>query len=365
MAALRVLQIVGSMNVGGIENFVMNLYRAADREKIQFDFLFFSDEKSFYDDEIISMGGRIFQTVPIFRSFSGHLSELKKHLDAHPEWETVHIHTSYALSVFQARVCHKAGRRVIIHSHSTFSDHPLRHKILRSLLPRYADKFFACSDLAAKWMFPKSAIKKGKVEQIKNGIDVARFCTEPAVRESMRKELGLENCFVLGHVGRFHEAKNHTFLLDVFAAVVRRHKESRLLLVGDGQLLDAMKKKARDIGVFDKVIFYGISSAPEKLFAAMDVFVFPSIYEGLPLTLIEAQAAGLPCFISSAVTREALLTPTAYHLPLSLGADGWAQRLAPLAEGVRRSDYADLVRAAGFDAEESARQIFSYYRNEK
>lgn len=361
MEPVRVLQVVGAMYIGGLENFVMNLYRKADRTKLQFDFLYFTRDKSDFDDEILSMGGRIFCVCARGTSPTRHLKELKALFRAHPEWQTVHIHNSHTMCITDARLAKKAGRRVIVHAHASMANHRILHALFKPFLHRYADLLLACSLPAAAWMFSESDLKRGRVSLLQNGIPLEKFAPDPAVRESVRKELGLDGSFVLGHVGRLAEVKNHGFLLEVFAKTLEKIPNARLLAVGGGEREQMLKQKAKELGVFESVIFTGVCTCPERMLQAMDIFVFPSIFEGFPLTLVEAQAAGLTCLVSTAVTPEVLLTPAAHHLPLSAGAAVWADEVGKYVGENTHFDNLAALRAAGFDASHTAKQLFAYY----
>ncbi len=361
-APIRVLQVVGAMRMGGIENFVMNLYRLADRTKIQFDFLYFTKEKTDFDDEILSMGGRIFSVCARHESFRRHNKELKALFACHPEWKTVHIHNSHAMCITDAKIAAAAGRCVAVHSHNSFAAHGLLHRFFRLFLHRYTHRFFACSDLAATWMFSKSTNQKGAVELIKNGIPLKKFAPDRDARARVRLELGIaEDALVLGHVGRLTEAKNHSFLLDIFHDTLKCIPDARLLIVGGGELEADIRKKADLLGLTDRVIFTGNSTRPHEMLQAMDIFVFPSIYEGFPLTLVEAQANGLPCLVSTAVTAQSLLTPSALHIPLTSSVKPWVDAILELSRNIQKRDNFDILQKAGYDTQTTADKLFAFY----
>ncbi|HBE13224.1 MAG TPA: glycosyltransferase family 1 protein [Clostridiales bacterium] len=362
MKPIRVLQIVGSMDMGGIENFVMNVYRATDRSLVQFDFLYVVDRKCVFDDEILAMGGRIFRVCARSVSLFRHLSELKILLKAHPEWEAVHIHFSSATCLTDARIAKKAGiKKIFIHSHNTFDYHKRIHAVLKPFSPLYATRFFACSGLAGKWMFTKKMVQSRQVEIIKNGIEVNRFLPDQDVRNTVRRKIGLENAFVVGHIGRMSPAKNHDFLLEVFVRVLQHTPAAWLLLVGGGEWMEKLQNKAVALGIAHRTIFAGISSRPQDMLQAMDVFVFPSLYEGLPVTVVEAQAAGLPCIISDKVTEEVILTPGAKRLSLEKGYDDWAGEIVSLVNKQTKFDNREAIIRAGYDIAHTTGILTQYY----
>lgn len=360
---MRVLQVVTHMNRGGLETMLMNYYRHIDRDKVQFDFLVHREAKADYDDEIQSLGGRIWHVprlVPWSRSY-------RRALDAffasHPEYVVIHVHQD-CLSAVVLAAAEKRGIPVrIAHCHSASQDKNLKYLIkayYKRKIPRYATKLFACGQAAGAWMFGGAPF-----EIINNAIDTAKFSYDPVVSAAKRQELGIPaDVFVLGHVGRFCTVKNHTFLLDVFAALSRQEPTARLLLVGSGELSDAMKQKASSMGLADRVIFTGGRSDVHELMQAMDVFAFPSLYEGLPVTLVEAQAAGLPCFISDRVPEDCKLTPGVERIPLSAGAAVWAERILT-AKGQGHAQNRETIIAAGFDIVENARKLQAYYLGAK
>lgn len=302
---LRVLHAVVNMNRGGAETLIMNLYRNIDRTKIQFDFL--TSKEGIFDKEIAAMGGKVHR-IP-YVTEAGHKAyqrELRTFLKIHPEYQIIHSHMD-KMSGLVLRAAKKENVPVrIAHSHNTESEGSFLAKIYKwyagSYLNLNATDYYACSEASARWLF------KGKSDHafiLKNGIETEKFQFCQKSRDSVRKELKLdEDAFVIGHVGRFSPQKNHQYLLDVFAEVNQRMPNALLLLAGDGELKQKLKNRADELKLGEKVKFLGIRTDIHRMLQAFDLFAFPSLHEGLPVTLIEAQGSGLPCFISNTITKE-------------------------------------------------------------
>lgn len=304
-APLRVLHVVVNMNRGGAETLIMNLYRNIDRSKVQFDFL--TCKEGVFDEEIVKLGGKVHR-IPYVTDVGhrGYIKALDTFFSTHPHYKIVHSHMD-KMSGFVLRSAKKARVPVrIAHSHSTSSEGGAIANIYKwyagTFIMSCATHFLACSVAAAQWLF---ANRESTTKILKNGIECDEFTFNPDIREQVRKELKLHgDVFVIGHVGRFAYPKNHTFLIDIFAQLIEYRPNSILLLVGDGPLRLEMENKVEKLNLTDKVKFLGIRSDINRLLQAFDAFVFPSIYEGLPVTLIEAQGSGLPCIISDTITQD-------------------------------------------------------------
>lgn len=325
---IRVAQIVGKMNGGGVEAVVMNYYRHIDRSKVQFDFLVDSDSTLIPREEIESLGGRVFE-VPPYQHVVEYQRELQR-LFKQEGWKIVHSNIN-ALSVFPLRAAKKAGVPVrIAHSHSTSGKGEYAKNALKAVLKtqsnRYPTHRFACSKFAGEWLFGKAA----HFEVVYNAIDLDRFCFNAEARAQARADLGLVgNQFAIGHVGRFTAQKNHAFLIDVFAEVAKRRDDAVLLLVGTGEAGASVKALVDERGLTDRVKFLGQRSDVNRLYQAFDAFVLPSLYEGLGLVGVEAQVAGLPCLFSDAITREVDVTGESCFLPID-HSKAWIEALSCL-----------------------------------
>ncbi len=355
---LRILHIVTNMDRGGLETMLMNYYRHIDRDKIQFDFLVHREARAAYDDEIESLGGKIYRISRLIPWSKNYRNTLKDFFKSHPEYKIVHVHQDCLSSVALkcARECGVPHR--IAHSHSSSQDKNLKYPIklyYKRKISRYATDLFACSDEAGRWMFCGADFRV-----VNNAIDAKKYVFNLNIRRKVRDSLILTDEFVVGLVGRFSPAKNHAFLLDIFAEVVRLHNNSKLLLVGDGELRSEIEEKVRALGLTDKVIFTGVREDVPALLQAMDIFVFPSLYEGLGIVAIEAQTAGLPLFISDKVPIECQKTDLVWQLSLSDSPETWASAILN-GRNTERTDRFFEIAAAGFDIAENAEWLQNYY----
>ena len=325
---IRVAQIVGKMNGGGVEAVVMNYYRHIDRNKVQFDFLVDSDSALVPREEIESLGGRVFE-IPPYQHVIEYQRELQR-LFKEEGWKIVHSNIN-ALSVFPLRAAKVAGVPVrIAHSHSTSGKGEYAKNALKAVLKAQANRYpthrFACSKYAGEWLFGKSA----DFEVVYNAIDLDRFRFIAEARAQARADLGLVgDQFAIGHVGRFTAQKNHAFLIDVFTEVAKRRDDAVLLLVGSGEAGASVKALVDERGLTDRVKFLGQRSDVNRLYQSFDAFVLPSLYEGLGLVGIEAQVAGLPCLFSDVITREVDVTGESQFLPID-DVDIWANMITTM-----------------------------------
>ena len=369
MKTVRVLQVLGGTSLGGAESRVMDSYRHMDRNRIQFDFAVHTGEKGFFDEEIERLGGHIYR-FPRFRviNWPAYRRAWKDFFREHPGYRAVHGHMTSTASIYLP-IAKKSGVPLTIaHARSAGVDPGLKGKLTRFLrrnLGKKADMCLTCSQLAGEAVFGKKMWDEGRVKTVPNAIDAPAFAYDEKIRERMRRSLRIpEDAFVIGHVGRFGHMKNHLFLLDVFAAVNKKLPEARLLLVGEGGLMEQVKEKAAALGVLEQVIFTGNQGKVSDYYQAMDFFVFPSLFEGLPGSVIEAQACGLRCLISDSVTPEVLITELAEAKPLSMGAGAWAEKVH-LRKDYRREQMAQAVREAGFDVSDQVKLLEEIYLQEK
>lgn len=330
MPPLRVLHMIGCLEVGGSQSMVMNIYRNIDRTKIQFDFIIDKEVGSPYLDEIVSLGGKIYK-LPKFNGKN--VFSLRKSWDAffkeHREYKILHSHVRSYASLYLP-IAKRNGLTTIIHSHSTSNGSgiaSIAKKILQYPLRCQADYFFACSEGSGKWLFGNRITQKENFKIIPNAIDVKKYEYSEQSRKTIREEFGIDDQFVVGHIGRFIEAKNHMFLVDIFNEIHKELSDSVLLLVGDGELRKTVESKVRKLNLQDSVIFAGVRDDVPALLSAMDVFVFPSVYEGLGIVTIEAQASGLSVICSDAVPKEANLTNLIEYISLNLPLSIWKDKI--------------------------------------
>ena len=312
---IRVLQCVNNMHREGLETMLMNYYRNIDRTQIQFDFLTHRPDRSHYDDEIESMGGRVFYAPRLYpQNYPAYFSYMKTFFAEHPEYKIVHSHID-AMSYMPLLAAKKSGVPVrIAHSHNTRIGKDLKYPLkcfFRSRLPNVATHHFACGNEAGKFLFGNCDFTV-----IPNAVDVSKFVFNSESRNTKRKELGLENKFVIGNVARFSREKNHKFLIDLLPGLLSKDNSVALLLVGEGDEFDKIKKLTEQYGLKDKVHFLGNRSDVNELYQAMDVFVLPSFFEGIPLVGVEAQFSGLPCIFSDNVPKEVGISEFSKFVPL-------------------------------------------------
>lgn len=355
---IRVLQVVTHMNRGGLETMLMNYYRHIDRSQVQFDFLTHREYDGDYGEEIKSLGGTIYH-LPVLNPFSiSYKKKLGVFFDAHPEYQIIHVHQDCLSSVI-LKVARQHGVKVrIAHSHNANQDKDIRYPIkmiYRMFIPKYATFLMACGEDAGNWMF-----RGAPFQVLNNAIDAKEYTYNSKKRAVMRKKWGVESDELLvGHVGRFSLQKNHSFLLDIFNEVQKK-QPAKLILVGDGELSSEIQKKIASLNLKNKVIMTGTRTDVPDIMQAMDVFVFPSNYEGLPVTMIEAQASGLPCLISDKVPIECKKTDLVQQLSLSAGAEIWANAVVN-AVNIERRDTYEEIKNSGFDIVENARQLQNQY----
>lgn len=358
---IRVLHMLGSLNFGGSQTMLLNIYRSMDREQVQFDIIIDHKDDLLLAPEFEKLGSRIF----VLPAFTGsNIREVRSawslFFKEHSEYKILHSHVRSYASIYLP-IAKRNGLKTIIHSHNTSNGTGMKSavkKIMQFPLRYQADYLMACSREAGKWLFGTKACEKTNYIFLPNAIDIERFRFAEAVRVAYRKELGVEDKLVLGHVGRFHEAKNHMFLLDIFANLCVQRSDAVLLLVGDGELREKILLKIHDLKLDGRVILTGNRNDVPQLMQAMDVFVFPSLWEGLPVAVVEAQAAGLPCFISDNISNDVAISSLVKQLPsddLSL----WVNAI--LEKEIKREEVLESIKAAGFDIKNSAKMLEKFY----
>lgn len=361
---VRVLQIIGIVCGGGVEAVIMNYYRHIDRSKIQFDFVVDGYEKTALDDEIESLGGKVYHVEPYKKNIFRYMRQIY-HIVHDNHYNIVHSNMN-TLSVFSLFPAWLAGaHQRILHNHSTAvrseGMRSMMKMILRPFAPLFANRYAACSRLAGDWMYGKTMMASGRVTVINNAVDLDEYAFSQELREKYRQELHIPaDAFVVGHVGRFMYQKNHTFLIDIFREIARQNPKAVLMLVGDGELRPEIEQKVASYNLADKVRFLGLRKDVKKLYNCMDVFVLPSWYEGLPVVSVEAQANGLTSIFSDQVTKESSLTQSALFINLKDGAINWAMCILRVHSGRNINALSDL-RNAGFDIKERSRFLEKWY----
>lgn len=362
---IRVLQVIGIMNLGGAETMIMNLYRHIDRNKVQFDFVQNENTGAFFDDEITQLGGKIYH-CPRFtgKNYFTYQKWWRDFFDSHHEYAFVHGHIGSTAAIY-LKEAKKHGVPTIAHSHniSPKSMKQLFYNMLSYPTRNIADYLFMCSLQAGIDRYGKSAVSdKNRAYFVPNSIETELYRFNEEMREKVRKSLGItKDTLLIGHVGRFADQKNHLFLLDIFSEILKRRPTARLLLVGEGSLRKEIEQKIDEQYLADKVLLVGNQANVNELLMAMDVFAFPSKFEGLPVSLVEAQCSGLPCVISDQVPSDSILIKDLVHIiPLNGNPSEWADSVLNN-QCNDRVICATLVKEAGFDVVRNAKRLEEFY----
>lgn len=360
---IRILHVLGGLDRGGAETMVMNLYRAIDRTQVQFDFIIHTDKHQAYYDEILALGGKIY-SFPVFngKNFFAIRKLWKNFFKVHPEYRILHSHVRSYASLYLP-IAKKAGLKTIIHSHSTSNGKgfaSIVKWIMQYPLRFQADHFFGCSKEAGEWLFGKKVVNSDKYHILQNAIDTKLYKFNPETRERYRKELSLGDKKTFIHVGRFHPAKNHPFLLNVFAEIHKRDANTVLLLVGDGELRPAIEKQIAELGIQDSVKLLGSRSDVPNLLQAADCFLFPSVWEGFGMVAVEAQAAGLPCVCSTGIPKSVAVVPNMSEFLPTTDVNAWADK--SLRMNRPTMDVLKYIDDAGFDISETFANLVSFYQ---
>lgn len=366
---VRVLHVLGNTNLGGAESRIMDLYRHIDRDRVQFDFLVHAREAGYFDEEISRLGGHIYR-VPRFRiyNYRSYVSEMKNFFCQHHEFRAVQGHMTSTAAIYLP-IAKRAGIPITIaHARSAGVDKGIKGTVTRYMrrnLPEKTDYMFTCSELAGVSVFGRKAVEEGKTVFMPNAIDCSKFGYHVEIRTRIRKELGLSDQYVVGHVGRFHYAKNHEYLLQVFAALCGKErmegrKDYILLLLGDGDGMAKARQLAEELGIKEKVYFEGNKGNIWDYYQAMDYFIYPSRYEGLPGTVLEAQASGLRCLMSDSICQEVMVTDLVKAMSIQEDAAKWAAYVRKTEDYVRTSHQEEVARS-GFDVGMQAEKMMKFY----
>lgn len=359
----RILTVVNSLDRGGAETMIMNLYRRFDKSKVQYDFVLNKSEPCDYEQEALRMGARIYR-LPRFTGANYFLCKKAWNAfwESHPEYKIVHGHLASSAFIYLASA-KKHGLYTIIHSHTA----KYRSGIAGMMSAVYnfptrfiADQFFGCSTEAGRLRYGKRVVASAKYRNFNNAIDEAAFRFDPETRARVRRELNIDGRTVLIHVGRFHEAKNHLFLLEIMAALKKQSDKYILLLVGEGSLRPQIEAKIAELGLQADVLMLGLRDDIPALLNAGDIFVFPSLYEGLPCSVIEAVASGLPCLISDTISPEVCICDRVVQLPIARGSVVWVNGIMRQnTEG--RGAMREIIASSGYSIEDTAKWLTEFY----
>lgn len=361
---MKTAQIIGKLAAAGVENVVNNYCRFTDLRSIEFVLFVDASSEARPPKDMIQRGVSYISVPPSSHPIA-RIAALTR-LFRSGAYDVVHAHlnTLNAFTLFAAWLARIPVR--VSHNHSTTDKREgirsLIKLLLRPTATWFATDYMACGERAARWIFGNRRFETGRVAILPNAIDVQKFRYDPIQRQQIREELGLQGMHVIGHIGRFMPQKNHVFLLTCFARYYAAHPQARLLLVGGGEGYGKARAQAERLGIQDAVCFAGVRDDPWRLYNAMDVFVLPSLYEGVPLVCVEAQANGLPCLISDHVSREVAIGDNAMFIPLEISA--WVQAmsdtLADRNDNARDNAYVQ-VRQSGFDIRDTAQRLMTLY----
>lgn len=368
MEPIHVLVLDTVMDRGGAEAMIMNYMRKINREVIKFDFLTNRDYRAAYEDEIESLGGKVYHMCPMYPGkFRQYKKEVRDFLTEHPEYKIIHSNLEER-SYLPLKVAKKMGVPVrISHSHNRplgVNPKLIVRYYFRFMLKYYNTHKFACGVEAGDWLYGRK--NRDEVIVMKNAVDAMQYRYNKQIQDSMREELGIQGKKVIGHVGRFFPQKNHGFLIDIFKAVHDKDSNTVLLLVGGGEADDALKNQIRDkvesLGLTDCVQFLGVREDVDKVVQTFDVFLLPSLFEGLPVTMVEAQAAGLPCVISDKVPIQCDITGNVDVVALEDSVDKWADVILDRAYHFEKYDTYQQIADAGFDIKAQAEWLEDFYK---
>ena len=363
---IRVASVIGRYIGGGVEAVTINYYRNIDKNKVQLDFICDEDSTNIPYEEIERMGGKVIIIPSYSKPFKYHKA-LKRVLKE-GNYKIIHSNIN-TLSVFSLFAAKCAGVPVrIAHSHSTTNKKEkkknLMKQILRPFSKVFATDYMCCSELAGRWLFGNKEYDKGNVYLLNNAIDLNKFKYNESLRKKKRKELGIkDDALVIGHIGRFVAQKNHDYLIDIFNEIHKKNNNSILLLAGQGPLMEDIKNKVKELNLDDNVKFLGQRNDANELYQAFDVFLLPSLYEGLPVVGVEAQAAGLLCYLSDDMTKETKVLDITKFMSLNNTPEEWADNILDDVKKYKRIDTSKEMTAKNFNIKEEAKKLEEYYLN--
>lgn len=371
----KILQFTYDLGGGGLEAFVTNLNNCREVFEKPFDFIVYREEsyKEFYEDRNKKMGSVIYKVAEgcsekfLFRCIQERVNAYK--VMKKNAYDVVHIHSSNAFCVIEVLLAKAAGtKKIIVHSHNTKMNESgikakikyVVHIICKTLICHNANELLGCSTEACEWMFGRRAVAEKRTVVVKNGIVGSEYYYNATTRNEFRNRLGWKDNIIIGNVGRMTQQKNHTFLLDIFAKIYEINKNARLLLLGDGELRNVLQNKVEKLGLKDVVLFYGLSDEISKWLQAMDLFIMPSLYEGLPVAGIEAQAAGVPLLAANTISPEMKVTDTVKWMSLDVNPTEWAKKALDMAM-IQHTNNKKAIIEAGYDISYTAQELIKLY----
>ena len=369
---IKVLYFVDRLLIGGIQTFILNNIEHIDKTKVQIDFLILDDGNVYETETNLKLQGyNVYKLEGVWlrkpTDYFNYFKKIDEFFLNHHDYKVVHLHSS-SKNFYVLKSAKKYGIPVrIAHSHNIGFQSKNKMQIMignlcKPLLKKYATDYFACAYLAGEWLFGKKAVKDGKVKVIHNAVEYEKFKFNEEKRIEMRNRLNINEKIVIGNVGRFSEQKNHEFLIDIFSEIHKMNKMSTLMLIGKGEKEELIRKKVKNLGLENDVIFMGFCDNVNELMWAMDIFLMPSLHEGLPVVGIEAQAAGLPCFMSKyVITDEVKITGLVSFVELKQSPKEWAEKI--LNSDLNRKDTKAEIEQAGYLIMDTAKELENFYRN--
>lgn len=364
---IRVLQTGMTDNLGGIENFLINYYRNIDKEKVQFDFVNIYDNKLCFQQEIEDLGGKVYDVPNYYKHPIKYIKIVKKIIKDN-NYRIVHCNMNSAVMIFPLVAAKFAKAKVIIaHSHNSSSDKGFiksaLHWINKHWIPLFANNFWACSKVAGEWFYSKKIINGEKFKVINNAVDIEKFMFDKDIRIKKRKELNFkQDEMIIGNVGRFSKQKNQVFLVKILNEILKQKENAKLVLIGVGPEQEKVRNLAETLGVKDKVVFLNQRNDINEVLMAMDIFILPSLYEGLPIAGIEAQATGVPCIFSDTITNELVLSEHAKLISLNDDISKWCEIiLEEYSVKINREKMNTFAKT--YDIKLNAEKMMSYYEN--
>lgn len=349
--------------IGGVETYIINLVRHIDKEKFDIDFLVQDDITGINKEKILGYYTNIYKVENLKRHPIKAIKTLRR-IYTKNKYDVIHLNISTASSILYAIPCKSVSpkTKIIVHSHNGGDKNKLQHYFFRGVLNNFVDKYLACSKLAAEWMFGKKIVESNKVIIVKNAIETDKFLYNIRERTEIRESLKIqEKDFLVGHVGRFNPQKNHIGIIKILKEIVKEDNDIKLMLIGTGELEYFIRQKVKEFELEDKVIFLGTKSDINKYYQAMDLFILPSIFEGLPIVGIEAQASGLKCIFSDSITKESNITNNVDFINIE-NVNKWKNRIIELKySNYRRENVKELIIKNGYDLEEEIEKIESMY----
>ena len=362
----KVLIFAPTAPTSGITQYILNMLSAFDTENIHFDILSFKNPRLKAWTEAHNTEYFEFDISP-YKQRKEYMAFLKNVFSK--DYDVIHYHLSSIAEIAIFKYAKKKGRRIIVHSHNTFTDVPSKtrrlvfgklHKILRNFANRYSDVKCGCSVLAAEWMFGRA----GKDAIImNNAIDTEKFVFSEEIRQELREKYEIKTKYVIGHIGRFSVQKNQSFLLDAYKELLKKQNDVTLVLIGNGELTNMVKQKAEDLRISDRIVFIDFQEDIYKYYSLFDLFVMPSLFEGLPITLVEAQANGLTSLVSDTVSKECDLTGLVEFYSLTEGSEKWAEKINEKLEDIQRVDVMDKLHEKGFSIVSQKKILEDLYFN--